>query len=79
MLMAENNSSKIRILEEENIRLKRLLEERKLIERGKGILMKKEGLSEDEAYRRIQRLSMAKSKKMADIAEAIIITEEAGR
>lgn len=66
----------IRILREENERLRKALEERKLVDKAKGILMKKEGIPEDEAYRRIQKLSMDKRKKMADIAEAIILAEE---
>lgn len=69
----------IRVLREENERLRKALEERKLVDRAKGILMKKEGISETEAYRRIQKLSMDKRKKMADIAEAIILAEEATR
>lgn len=66
----------IRVLREENERLRKALEERKLVDKAKGILMKKEGIPEDEAYRRIQKLSMDKRKKMADIAEAIILAEE---
>lgn len=69
----------IRVLREENERLRKALEERKLVDRAKGILMKKEGISETEAYRRIQKLSMDRRKKMADIAEAIILAEEATR
>lgn len=61
----------------ENLQLKRNLDERKLIERAKGILMEKEGISENAAYRRIQKLSMDRRKKMVEIAEAIIIAEEA--
>ena len=66
----------IRTLREENERLRKSLEERKLVDKAKGILMKKEGVLEDEAYRRIQKLSMDKRKRMADIAEAIILAEE---
>lgn len=61
----------------ENLQLKKSLDERKLIERAKGILMEKDGLSEYAAYRRIQKLSMDRRKKMVEIAEAIIIAEEA--
>jgi len=51
------------------------LETRKLVERAKGILMK-QGLSEEEAFRKIQRKSMDLRKPMRDIAEAIILTSE---
>lgn len=65
-----------RTLKEENEKLKKALEERKLIDKAKGIVMKKEGVAEDEAYRRIQKLSMDKRKKMVEIAEAIILADE---
>lgn len=69
----------MRTLKEENERLRKALEERKQIDKAKGILMKKEVLSEDEAYRRIQKLSMDKRKKMVEIAEAIILADEIAR
>jgi len=63
-----------RKLAEEKDKLAAKLEERKLIERAKGILMKKEGLSEDEAYRKIQKQSMDNRKTMKEIAEAVMLT-----
>jgi response regulator NasT len=56
--------------------LQEALEARKLIERAKGVLMAKQGLSEQEAYRRIQQQSMNLRRTMREIAEAIIIAEE---
>ena len=56
--------------------IKEELEARKLIERAKGILMKEKGLSEKEAFRKIQKTSMNLRKSMKDIAEAIILTFE---
>ncbi|MEK7851014.1 MAG: ANTAR domain-containing protein [Deltaproteobacteria bacterium] len=73
------NFREVRTLKEENERLRKALEERKLIDRAKGILMRKEGLLEDDAYRRIQKLSMDRRKKMAEIAEAIILAEEVAK
>lgn len=55
------------------------LESRKAIERAKGILMRQQGLSEDEAFRRIQRQSMDIRKSMGEIAEAIILIEKMKR
>jgi len=52
------------------------LETRKLIERAKGILMRENNVSEDEAYRLIQKYSMDSRKSMREIAEAIILTKE---
>jgi AmiR/NasT family two-component response regulator len=52
------------------------LETRKVTERAKGILMKEEGLSEEDAFRRIQKYSMDTRKPMKEVAEAIIMRHE---
>jgi len=54
---------------------KQQLEERKLIERAKGILMRRTGSSEQEAYRIMQRSSQDRSVRMVDIARAVIESE----
>jgi len=48
---------------------------RKAIERAKGILMKQQSLSEEEAFRKIQKQSMDMRKSMREIAEAILLIE----
>ncbi|MFN3699064.1 MAG: GAF domain-containing protein [Dictyoglomus sp.] len=58
---------------EEVAKLKDALETRKLIERAKGILMKYKNLSEEEAYRFIQKKSMDTGKSMKEIASAICL------
>ena len=60
---------KSRVIQEE-------LEARKRIERAKGILMKEEGLTEEEAYLKLQKFSMDHRKTMREVAEAIILTSE---
>ena len=55
------------------------LETRKLVERAKGILMREQGMSEEEAFRKIQKQSMDLRKSMRDIAEAIILIENMKR
>lgn len=62
-------------LRKENADLKRTLEDRKLIERAKGILMEREGISEQMAFARIQKTSMNTRRAMADIAQAILLSE----
>lgn len=64
-------------LQQEAADLRHSLEDRKLIERAKGILMKLAGLSEPEAFKRLQLLSSQKNKKMAEIAQSIITADEA--
>ena len=54
------------------------LEIRKFVERAKGVLMKRHGLSEEEAFRRIRRASMDSRKSMREVAEAILLTERIG-
>ena len=54
------------------------LEVRKLVERAKGILMKRQGLSEDEAFKRMRRASMDSRKTMREIAEAILLSNKIG-
>ncbi len=61
-------------LREEVDKLKDTLETRKIIEKAKGLLMKN-GLSEEEAYRRIQKMAMNKRKSLRDVAEAILLTD----
>jgi response regulator NasT len=59
--------------------LQQALETRKLVDRAKGILMDTQGLSEAEAFRKIQRMSMDNRKPMKDVAEAIILAHQVGQ
>jgi response regulator NasT len=59
--------------------LQTALETRKLVDRAKGILMDKQGLSEAEAFRKIQKMSMDNRKPMKDVAEAIILAHQVGQ
>lgn len=56
--------------------LEEKLETRKLVEKAKGILMKKLSVDENTAYRMIQKQSMDKRKSMKEIANAIILSDE---
>lgn len=51
---------------------KRALEERKVIDRAKGILMKTKGLSEDEAYAMLRKTAMDRGRRVSDVAEALV-------
>ena len=50
------------------------LENRKIVDRAKGVLMQTHRMTEDEAYKHIQRLSMNNRRTMREIAEAILLT-----
>jgi response regulator NasT len=54
---------------------KQQLENRKTIERAKGILMRRTGSSEQEAYRILQRTSQDRSVPMVEIAKAVLDSE----
>jgi response regulator NasT len=56
--------------------LEEALATRRVVEKAKGVLQKKYALSEDEAYKRIQRLSMNNRKSMREVAEALLLAEE---
>jgi len=56
--------------------LQQAIETRKLVERAKGILMEAQGLTEKQAFRRIQQESMNRRKSMREIAEAVILASD---
>lgn len=68
------NRKKILALEKEIEELKEAIETRKEIEQAKGLLMKNLNLTEEEAFRMIQKQSMNRGIKMREIARAIILT-----
>ena len=57
--------------------LNETLETRKIVDRAKGVLMDTQHLTEAEAFRKIQKMSMNTRKPMKEIAEAIILAQEA--
>jgi len=63
-------------LQDELARTKSALEERKVIDRAKGILMKMKGLTEDEAYVLLRSTAMREKKRIGEIAQSIITASE---
>ncbi|WP_282120623.1 ANTAR domain-containing response regulator [Ruegeria atlantica] len=51
---------------------RRALEERKVIDRAKGLLMKAKGVSEDEAYALLRKTAMNQNRRVAEVAEALV-------
>ena len=66
-------------LQEEAAVFKRQLEERKLVERAKGILQQKYNTTEEDAYFRLRNQSRRLRRPMRDLAEAIILAKDIGR
>ncbi|HEY7065976.1 MAG TPA: response regulator [Chloroflexota bacterium] len=67
----------LRTLEQELGDLRTALETRKIVDRAKGVLMDRHSLKEEEAFRRIQKLSMDTRKTMREVAEAILLARQA--
>ncbi len=59
--------------------LRQTLEGRKLIERAKGALMARQGLSEAEAFHRLRRAAMDSRRPMVEIAQALLVSESVAR
>ena len=73
--LAVARTGALRQARQEAADLKQMLEDRKLIERAKGILMRRTACTEPEAYRILQRSSQDRSKRMVDIARAVLDSE----
>ena len=66
-------------LREETLEMKRQLETRKVVERAKGILQQRYGLTEEDAYLRLRNESRRLRRPMKDLADAIILAEDLSR
>jgi response regulator NasT len=75
--VAVTRFAEFRALEKEVGDLKLALETRKSVDRAKGILMDTQRLTEAEAFRKIQKMSMNTRKPMKEVAEAIILAHQA--
>jgi len=72
--LAVSRAEEITALEREVSTLSEQLETRKLIERAKGLLQSKQGLSEPEAFKWIQRAAMDKRTTMRQVAQVVLET-----
>lgn len=73
--LAVSRSMALRSAKKDASEAKAALEARKVIERAKGILMRRTGCSEPEAYRILQRSSQDRSKPMVEIAKSVLDSE----
>jgi len=76
MQVAVSRFAEARALAAEVGDLSEQLETRKVLDRAKGALMAK-GLTEPEAFRRLQKLAMDKRRSLREVAEAIVLAAEA--
>jgi AmiR/NasT family two-component response regulator len=71
---AKARYAELEALREEAESLAEALATRKVVERAKGLLMEQEGLSEQDAFTRLQRVSQTSGRPMKVVAEALIAT-----
>lgn len=64
--------SMVREMREELAETRRALEERKIIERAKGLLMKAKGIDEEASYALLRKAAMDQGRRVADVAEALV-------
>ncbi|MDA7423965.1 ANTAR domain-containing response regulator [Thalassococcus lentus] len=64
--------SMVRQMRNELAETRRALEERKVIDRAKGLLMKAKGIDEDAAYALLRKTAMDQGRRVADVAEALV-------
>ncbi|HEX9092653.1 MAG TPA: ANTAR domain-containing protein, partial [Coriobacteriia bacterium] len=76
MQVAVSRFAEARALEAEVDDLSERLETRKAVERAKGLLMAK-GMTEPDAFRRLQKLAMDRRRTLRDVADALILAAEA--
>ena len=77
--VAMSRAEEMNALNHEVNNLKEALETRKVVERAKGILIESYGITEAEAFRKIQKLSMNSRKPIREIADAIILAREVNK
>jgi len=77
--LAMRRFQQFQALQKEAKDLRQALEDRKFIERAKGVLMKRAGVDEGEAFQRLQKLATDRRSKLADIARWILAVEEASQ
>lgn len=77
IVLAMRRFDQFQQLQREANDLRQALADRKVIERAKGIIMKRAQIDEQEAFRRLQKLASEKNKKLIDLATMIVTAEEA--
>jgi len=77
IVLAMQRFADLQSAQQEAAALRTALEDRKLVERAKGILMTRAKMSEPDAFRRLQKMSNDKNLKLAEIARMIVTAEDA--
>lgn len=75
--LAARRFDQLRALRAEAAGLRQMLEDRKVIERAKGVVMRRCGVPEEEAYRRLRLLASVGNEKMVEVARRVLEAEGA--
>jgi response regulator NasT len=75
LALARSRFLEMQDLREQAVRLEQALEIKKLVARAKGLLMQRQGLSEEEAHRQMQKEASRSNLKLVDLARAILAAE----
>jgi two-component system, response regulator / RNA-binding antiterminator len=70
--MAVSRFNAFNQLRDELVQVKQELEDRKIIERAKGILMRERGLSEEAAYTLLRKAAMNENRRVAEVAQSLV-------
>jgi response regulator NasT len=76
LALARQRFAQFQAARREATELRQALEERKLIERAKGIVIRRVGIDEQEAFRRLRKLSSDRNMKLIDVARTVLSAEE---
>lgn len=71
----QQQSQHLAAVESELESARRALAERKIIERAKGVLMARAGIAEDEAYKRMRRVSMDRNLRLVEVADMVLAAQ----
>jgi AmiR/NasT family two-component response regulator len=74
--IAMSRFEQFHMLRKEAADLRQALQDRKMIERAKGIIMKVASIDEQEAFRRLQRMASDRNRRLVEVAEMVLVAEE---
>jgi response regulator NasT len=74
--LAMNRFEQYQAVRREARDLRQALEDRKVIERAKGAVMKRVGVNEEEAFRRLRKTASDQNRKLVDVSQSILKAEE---
>lgn len=70
--LVQDQASRLQVMSDELETARASLNERKIVERAKGLLMAHRKLSEEEAYKMLRQTAMSQNRRLTDVAEAVL-------